>query len=209
MLARLQPRVAPTRASRPAPASHRSVAPRSRVPVAERTADDYARLLRESSDSEDWPSTLELLTELKVLKLNLEPAALEPAIVSFARGGQWKRAEGLFRELQAAGHAPAGETTTALVAGLAAAEQGQRAAALLDETAAAGGGMGALGPAYNVVVRALARQGQLDESYALITRLMKADVVVDGVTFTSVATCCMNAERTDLAEELLEMRDYL
>lgn len=27
--------------------------------------------------------------------------------------------------------------------------------------------------------------------------------------FTSVATCCMNVERTELAEELLEMRDYL
>ncbi|PNH00886.1 Alpha-galactosidase [Tetrabaena socialis] len=124
-------------------------------------------------------------------------------------GGQWQRAEELYRRLQAAGHAPGAATTTALVAGLAGGQQGGRAAELLAELAAAQGGAAGLGPARNVVARALARQGQLDASYGMLRGMMEEEEVVEGSTFTYVAGCCMNAERTELAEDILEMRDYL
>ncbi|GLC39439.1 hypothetical protein PLESTF_000830900 [Pleodorina starrii] len=65
--------------------------------------------------------------------------------------------------LQSRGHTPSSGTTTALVAGLAGSQQGQRAAALLGELGglgAHGGTDGGLAPAYNLVTRALARQGK-------------------------------------------------
>ncbi|KXZ45326.1 hypothetical protein GPECTOR_56g423 [Gonium pectorale] len=175
--------------------------------TAQRTAEDYSQLLR--SCDEDWTKTLELVTEINILRVEVEPRALEYAVVSFARGGQWKRAEDLYRQLQSRGHAPSAETTTQLVAGLAGSQQGDRAAALLAEVAAATSELAALSPAYNLVVRALARQGQLDASYEMLSRLVREEARVEASTFTCVATCAMNAERTELAEEVLEMRDYL
>ncbi|GFR39913.1 hypothetical protein Agub_g419 [Astrephomene gubernaculifera] len=179
---------------------------RSAIP-AHRTAEEYSQLLRSCDD--DWTRTLELVTEVNILRINVEPQALECAVVSFARGGQWQRAENLYLQLKAQGHVPGSDTLTALVAGLAGSQQGDRAAAILDEVSELQGDTRSLAPAYNLVTRALARQGQLDASYQLLTRMMRSEVPVEGSTFTCLASCCMGAERTQLAEEVLEMRDYL
>ncbi|GIL44168.1 hypothetical protein Vafri_1698 [Volvox africanus] len=122
-------------------------------------------------------------------------------------GGQWQRAENLYRQLQSRGHSPTIDTTTALVAGLASSQQSQRAVSLLGELSS--GDVPGLSPAYNLVVRALARQGHLNDAYDILTRMVKMEAPVEGSTFTCVAACCMTAERTDLADEVLEMRDYL
>lgn len=118
-------------------------------------ADEYTEALL--THGGDWTRTLELMTEVNVLKLELPPAALEAAIVSYANGGQLKRAEDLYRKLDS----PSAAVTTALVECLAGSHEGaSRAAVLLDEMASAGGQQqGHLSSAYNLVARALARQG--------------------------------------------------
>jgi hypothetical protein len=73
-------------------------------------------------------------------------------------GGQWQRAEAIYRQLQAKGHTPAANATTALLSGMTSSHQGQRAASLLSELTT-GDEIAALSPVYNLVVRALARQG--------------------------------------------------
>ncbi|GIL44167.1 hypothetical protein Vafri_1698 [Volvox africanus] len=177
----------------------------SALNVAHRTAEEYSRLLMSTGD--DWTTTLELIAEINVLRLDVEPLALESAVTSLARGGQWQRAENLYRQLQSRGHSPTIDTTTALVAGLASSQQSQRAVSLLGELSS--GDVPGLSPAYNLVVRALARQGHLNDAYDILTRMVKMEAPVEGSTFTCVAACCMTAERTDLADEVLEMRDYL
>ncbi|GIL87343.1 hypothetical protein Vretifemale_15417, partial [Volvox reticuliferus] len=170
-----------------------------------RTAEEYSRLLMSTGD--DWTTTLELIAEINVLRLDVDPRALENAVISLARGGQWQRAENLYRRLQSRGHSPTSDTTTALVACLASNQQGQRAVSLLGELVS--GDPSSLSPAYNLVVRALARQGHLDDAYDILIRMLKMEAPVEGSTFTCVAACCMGVGRTDLADEVLEMRDYL
>ncbi|KAG2449089.1 hypothetical protein HYH02_005838 [Chlamydomonas schloesseri] len=150
------------------------------------------------------------MTELTVLKVDVPLAAQEVAVVSYARGGQWQRAEALYKQLQARGHVAGGDTTQELVNALAAAGKGVEAAALLAAAAAqAGVDAAALAPAHCVVARALARQGQVEEAYAMLNRMMRAEMRIDSGTFTSVAASCMDHGSTELAEEVLEMRDYL
>eukprot|EP00198_Chlamydomonas_reinhardtii_P000670 XP_001690005.1 predicted protein [Chlamydomonas reinhardtii] len=127
------------------------------------------------------------MTELTVLKVDVPLAAQEVAVVSYARGGQWQRAEALYKLLQGRGHVAAGATTQEL----------------------AGADAGALAPAHCVVARALARQGQLSEAYAMLNRMMREEMRIDPGTFSSVAASCMDHGETALAEEVLEMRDYL
>ena len=83
-----------------------------------------------------------------------------PHLLPCHPGGQWQRAEALYKLLQGRGHVAAGATTQELVSALAAAGKGGEAAALLAAAAAqAGADAGALAPAHCVVARALARQG--------------------------------------------------
>lgn len=49
-----------------------------------RIAEEYSQLLLSSSD--DWTKTLELITEVNVLRIDVEPRALESAVVSLASG---------------------------------------------------------------------------------------------------------------------------
>eukprot|EP00798_Chlamydomonas_sp_ICE-L_P013475 gene13475-19335_t len=56
------------------------------------TEQDYEGQLSSCEEEGDWATTLELLAEVKVLKVQLPPAAIETSVRTLAVGGQWKRA---------------------------------------------------------------------------------------------------------------------
>jgi hypothetical protein len=69
-----------------------------------------------------------------------------------------------------------------------------------------------LSPAFNRVVRAYARcpsGARLDAALALLGEMVADDgVAVDNSTFGSLAASCIEAGRAELAEEVLDLRDY-
>ncbi len=112
-------------------------------------------------------------------------------------GGQWKRAEAAFAALRTGGHSPSPPTVAALLQGLAAASQGDRALELLEELSAAAAGpsgsggadqpgalpAAGLAAAHNVVIRAIARQGQVMRAYERLgTLAVKGEVELEAST---------------------------
>jgi hypothetical protein len=91
------------------------------------------------------------------------------------------------------------------------------------ESGAASGAPLDLSPAFNRVVRAYARcpgGTRLDAAMALLSEMVAAAaeaeedeqggrIAVDGSTFGSLAAACIDAGRPELAEEVLDCRDYL
>lgn len=60
--------------------------------VAMSSASDYRANLAAAEASGDWIRAVELMTEARVLKLSLEPAAVEAAVRVCAASGQWRKA---------------------------------------------------------------------------------------------------------------------
>ena len=74
------------------------------------------------------------------------------------------------------------------------------------------GGFGAIrGLLYNLVVRALSKEGETEAAIALLTRMTFSEgaLPTQETTFVTLANELMIRGQYDVAEEVLEMRDYL
>jgi len=179
----------------------------------------------------------ECLAEARVAGVSLPPESIEAGCRALANGGQFKRASDLFQTLPWASSSsspdllPHPSTVRALFAAAVQAPLGpgepdataraDAARAVLDalREAVSAAGTGAdsespldLSPAFNRVVRAYARcagGARLDVALALLSEMVADDAVaVDGSTFGALAASCIEAGRAELAEEVLDLRDY-
>jgi hypothetical protein len=199
-------------------------------------ADITARLaasLSSAEETEDVMLVADVLAEARVSGLSLPPASVEAGVRALANGGQFKRAAALFSELPwaSASSTPLPDQSTvhalflaAVQAPLAATEDAAQRAdgarAVLDALVKAAAACDAsattsldLSPAFNRVVRAYARVPggeRLDVALALLSEMVSDErVAVDSSTFGALAAACIDAGRAELAEEVLDYRDYL
>jgi hypothetical protein len=225
------PTAATTRQRAPLSVVLRSHAPSAAAASAE--ADRLAASLATAEESDDVMLVADVLAEARVSGVVLPAHSLEAGVRALANGGQFKRAAALLRELPwatssstSAPPLPHPSTVHALFlasvqAPLAASEdacqRADAARAVLDALAAAAAGGQQeghdLSHAYNRVVRAYARVpggGRLDAALELLGAMCSDDrVSCDASTFGALAAACIDAGRAELAEEVLDMRDYL
>ncbi|KAF5830741.1 hypothetical protein DUNSADRAFT_14101 [Dunaliella salina] len=126
-----------------------------------RSPEAYVTLLQDACQADDWLKAFELITEAKVLDVQLPQHALEATVQTLARGGQAQRSADLLGRLfKAEASQPSADTILAVLEAWAAAKDASRAKELLevleqrhstglDSTAA-------LGRARNKVVRVFA-----------------------------------------------------
>lgn len=156
---------------------------------------------------------VEVITKTSMLKLALPHASTEAAIRIFSSGGQWQRSMSLYEGLCRQGHPPSQATTTALFGALAQGNQLDLAEQLLKDlssssSSSASEGSDLTGP-HNIVMRIVARQGDVKRASDMLDAALKADAFrVEGETFNCIAIELMKAGEQEKAEEVLEMRDY-
>ncbi|KAI8465081.1 MAG: hypothetical protein J3K34DRAFT_525634 [Monoraphidium minutum] len=191
------------------------------------TVESYTQTLLAAERDGDVMRVMEVVTEARVLKLQLPAEATEASIRTFAAGGQWQRAVEMLEALMAGGGGGAqagGDTAAAVFRALADGQQAERALQLLEVMEQ--GGRPVTSPVRNLVVRTCAAGGRLDRALELLEGMAEAalrsassgecsggddaDVVsIDGVTFSAVASECLKQGLTAQAEEVLDWRDYL
>ncbi|GBF97943.1 hypothetical protein Rsub_10616 [Raphidocelis subcapitata] len=176
------------------------------------TADAYTQSLLAAERDGDVLRVMEVVTEARVMKLELPPAALEAGIRTFAEGGQWQRAVDMLEALAAAGRRAELSTSEAVFRALAGGGQAERALALYEALEAGGGGVS--GPVLNLVVRTCAAGGQLERALQLLEGMVLSssdseEEGVEAITFTAVAGECLKQGLGSKAEEVLDWRDYL
>ena len=115
-------------------------------------------------------------------------------------------------------HCKQGNRANTLLQVLEAVDGGSTATASKVETSSAAaseddeGGFGAIrGLLYNLVVRALSKEGETEAAIALLTRMTFSEgaLPTQETTFVTLANELMIRGQYDVAEEVLEMRDYL
>lgn len=157
---------------------------------------------------------LELATEVRLLAVDAGPAFYSAVAVAVADGG------GPFPkalDLIAAADAHAGGASCAAVVAVSARLARERAAAPAAALAAAlaahpawlGRPTATRAAALNATARACARGGDLEGGLALLAALRGGALAVDDGTFAALSLAALAGGRPDLAEELLEERDYL
>lgn len=185
----------------------RSIFRAHRVPKRLGATGAYTEALITCEAESDWPRTLEIVAEVKALKLDLPEGSWEVAVRTLATGGRWERCTDIFEKLRARGHVPQPDTFLLLVSALARANQTSRCHSLLKEMSTVTDFD--LTPSYNVLTRGLAKAGDLDAALEQVEWLQKALVRVEYETYNALVNACIKADRQELVEELLEQRDYL
>eukprot|EP00195_Chlamydomonas_chlamydogama_P011726 CAMPEP_0202911162 /NCGR_PEP_ID=MMETSP1392-20130828/54218_1 /ASSEMBLY_ACC=CAM_ASM_000868 /TAXON_ID=225041 /ORGANISM="Chlamydomonas chlamydogama, Strain SAG 11-48b" /LENGTH=188 /DNA_ID=CAMNT_0049601563 /DNA_START=71 /DNA_END=637 /DNA_ORIENTATION=- len=176
----------------------------------------YVEQLADAEVRGDVLRAAELFTEIRVLKLDLPQSGVEAGIRTYAASVQhWQRSLELFEDLLSKGCLPHADTTEAVFQSLSQSKQGTKAHQLLqrlaDQAASSGAGRGGLSSAYNLVVRALAKEGALDSAVVLLEDMVASDgeVECERSTYAALANELIKAGQQERAEEVLEMRDYL
>jgi len=149
-----------------------------------------------------WLTVLELLAEVKLLRLDISQGARESATRACAAGDQWERALDMLGGLEA----PAAATVAAVVAAVG---QVRDAAAMSRLLAAVGPLLPEADRLYGAIARHAARAGLLQEAYDITERLIRAETYIEESTFSTLALELVKAGEADMAEEVLEWKDYL
>lgn len=178
---------------------------------------DYIDRLKQAENTGDWSVALEIVTESRVLKKSLSHEELESAARSFSNGKQWARAIELLQSVES----PSESTTLVLFQSLAVGGQGKQAMEILSklegqqqaQSPAAGEGdfpPSPLSPLYNLTIRALAKEGDLDQALKLMEKMAMSNgrYQVDPGIFNLMANEFIIAGRHDDAELVLDFRDY-
>mmetsp|Transcript_24037 Transcript_24037/g.62176 ORF Transcript_24037/g.62176 Transcript_24037/m.62176 type:complete len:243 (-) Transcript_24037:232-960(-) len=185
-----------------------------------RSPETYVTLLQDACQADDWLKAFELITEAKVLDLQLPTQALEAAVQALARGGQAQRSADLLNKLfEAEGSQPSADTILAVLEAWAVAKDAGQAKALLEvlEQRHLTGleGTGALGRARNLVVRVLAATGNAWEAADMLDEYLKLQSQQDKQTlilfdtYSVVVHALVKIGEAERANEMLESRDYL
>ncbi|GAX82415.1 hypothetical protein CEUSTIGMA_g9843.t1 [Chlamydomonas eustigma] len=170
--------------------------------------------LRDAERSQDWASTLEVMTEAKVLKMDLPQTAIESAMRTYCFSGQqWARGSTLFDSILKKGVKPDESTVTCLFEALAQGRQGRKALDYLKILASMHYEEAFLSTLNDLVIRALVLEGEMEAALQLLEEAARScdskGRSVKGSSFTFVANELIKAGRQEQAEEVLEMRDYL
>ncbi|EIE25642.1 hypothetical protein COCSUDRAFT_32335 [Coccomyxa subellipsoidea C-169] len=170
----------------------------------------YAKQLEACEAAGDWLKAVELLAEVRALKLELPGEAFEPAVRLCSQSGQWQKAVSILEQAQAQGSI-SGPTAIAVFTTLLRERQPKAALQLLKDMDQrwTEGDSEARSRCYNMVARTCARGGMLDEGLKLLNYMQKSEVAINRDTYESLALACLRAGRGDRAEELFEERDYL
>lgn len=171
---------------------------------------NYATRLAECEQNGKWEEVIELMTEVRVLDVELPAEAYEAGLRTLATSNQADYAAKLLGRVLD-GATPLDDQV--IIEVFSSLSRNRCADAALTLYRAHYDGRKdhpAYAPVYNAVVRACARGGKLDEALAMLDVLVMDDEVQsEGRTFDVVAAECMFAGRQDAGLEVLEMRDYL
>ncbi|KAK9915800.1 hypothetical protein WJX75_004253 [Coccomyxa subellipsoidea] len=170
----------------------------------------YAEQLEACEASGDWLKAVELLAEVRALNVELPGEAFEPAVRLCSQSGQWQKAVSILEQAQAQGNV-SGPTAVAVFTTLLREGQPKAALQLLKEMNPrwTDSDSELTSRCHNLVARACARGGMLDEGLELLDHMYKAEVNINRDTYEALALACLRAGRGDRAEELFEERDYL
>lgn len=170
----------------------------------------YTDQLLECERDSKWEDVIELMTEVRVLQVELPAEAYEAGLRTLATGNQADYAAKLLGRVLDSGTVLADDTIMHVFSSLSRNRCADAALGLFRSHYEGRKDHPAYAPVYNAVVRACARGGKLDEALAMLDALVMDDgVQSEGRTFDVVAAECMFAGRQDAGLEVLEMRDYL
>lgn len=170
----------------------------------------YTARLAECERHGKWEEVIELMTEVRVLDVELPPEAYEAGLRTLAVGNQADYAAKLLGRLLEHKTSLDNQVIVEVFSSLSRNRCADAALALFTAHYEGRKDQPVYAPVYNAVVRACARGGKLDEALSMLDALVLDDEVQsEGRTFDVVAAECMFAGRQDAGLEVLEMRDYL
>lgn len=175
------------------------------VLAGEASVKSYEAAIIELEGEGDAMQIVELLTEARVLKIQLTRTALEAAIRALAAGGEHARATSMLKSLISEGN----EVDPTVLAAVITSLSKTRDSAHFKDMAEVAAGMEVEDSRVScALARLAARSGEVDDAYVILDKLVSKEQPVDNATFDVVAIELIKAG-DERAEEVLEWKEYL